>query len=672
MIPRPNLANPYAQSMRFIFFCLVFVFVLMTKSTAQTPFTCQDQFFLTLLLPPATLNEVVINGQNNVEFKQIKANLGLEVNAAGYRSTDNFIYCIEPENRRLVRLDAVGNAQVLATLPLDPMLAYFAGDITPDGRFLVVVGTATLISGSRFAAEIARIDLESPTYATTRVLMNTSALIFDVAFSPITGQLYGYDSNGLRLVRIDWQTGAVTFPYPSAGVPGVTGSMFFDAFGRLFVYGSSSPFSDDQNSLYELDTQTGASRLLTTGDVATASDGCSCPYTVQLTKTVNRPETLPCTEVEYTFTIANTSGRPQQGLLLDDPLPSGFTFVRVQSNPLGGTVDSPTGSNRFTISSLTVPVGNHEIKIIVNVGPSAPGIYRNQAVLRNLPVSLGQSRLSDDPATLIKGDSTTLRIVSLPFLNVQADTTLCAGKVSVRLDASRYATALGTDQVTYLWSDGSTAPTFDALSGGTYQAAIAVGCDTVFVEYQVREAGINVILAEDYFRIPLGDSLLLEGTAFNTNAQQIVYQWLDPQPGSVRCDDCASTWAQPFNDLRYILLAQNEWGCQDTAGAQVEVLKNRNIYFPNVIKPEGSLEPINAYFFPSGDPSATIQYLAVYSRWGELMFDTRNIPMNSPESGWDGTFRSEAVMPGVYVWQAKIKFLDGAEVFASGDVAVVR
>lgn len=670
MIPRPNFAA--SSLLRSLLMFLAVAFFFGEKTAAQTPFTCQDQFFLTLLLPPATLNEVVINGQNNVEFKQIKANLGLEVNAAGYRSTDNFIYCIEPENRRLVRLDAAGNAQILASLPLDPMLAYFAGDVTPDGRFLIVVGTATLVNGFRFAAEVARIDLESPTYATTRVVMNTNALIFDVAFSPITGQLYGYDSNGLRLVQLDWQTGVVTFPFLPANVPGVTGSMFFDAFGRLFVYGSPSPFSDDQNSLYELNTQTGASTLLTTGDVASASDGCSCPYTVQLTKTVNRLEAYPCTEVEYTFTIANTSGRPQQGLLLDDMLPSGFTFVRVQSNPLGGTVSSPAGGNRFTVSDLTVPVGNHQIKIIVNTGSVSPGIYRNQAVLRNLPASLGQNRLSDDPSTLIKSDSTTLRIVDLPFQEIKTDTTLCAGKVSVRLDASRYAAQLGGTQVTYFWTDGSTAPTFDASSGGTYWAGIVVGCDTVFVEYQVREAGIQVSLAEDNFSIPLGDSIFLQGNAVNTNAQQIFYQWLDPQPSSLRCLDCPDTWAQPFNDLRYILLAQNEWGCQDTAGAQVQVLKNRSLYFPNVIKPEGSLEPANAYFFPSGDSGSIIEHLAVYSRWGELMFETRNAALNSPEAGWDGSFRGEPAQPGVYVWQAKIKFLDGIETFASGDVTVVR
>ncbi|HMX41531.1 MAG TPA: hypothetical protein PKD78_14440, partial [Saprospiraceae bacterium] len=470
---------------------------------AQVPFACQDQFFLTLLLPPSTLNEVVITQQSTVGFKQIKANLGLEVNAVGYRSTDNFIYCIEPEKRRLVRLDALGNAAILATLPLDNMLAYFAGDITPDGRYLVIIGTATYTNGTRNAAEMARIDLESPNYAVTRTPMTTSALIFDVAFSPITGELFGYDSNGQRLVRIDAQTGAVSFPFATANVPGVTGSMFFDAFGNLFAYGSNSPFSDDQNSLYQLNTQTGSSRLLSMGEVASASDGCSCPYTVQLTKTVNRPEAFPCTEVEYTFTIANTSGRPQEGLLLDDPLPPGFSFVRVQSNPLGGTVDSPVGGNRFRISNLSVPIGTHQIKIIVNTGKVGAGIYRNQAVLRNLPASLGNSRLSDDPSTLIKSDSTTLRIRALPFSEVQTDTTLCAGKAAVLLDLRPYAAALGNTAVSFFWADGSTQPTFEAKSGGTYAAGIVVGCDTIPVEFRVRESGIEVSLAEDAFSLPL-------------------------------------------------------------------------------------------------------------------------------------------------------------------------
>ncbi len=641
------------------------------RGLSQVPFTCEDQFFMTFTTPPSTLNEVVINAQSNVEFRSINNNLGIIINAAGYRSTDNFIYCIAPVTQQLIRLDANGGITVLAQLPLNPLFAYFAGDITPDGRFMVLIGTGTLPTGQNVASELVRIDLDSPTFALTRTPISTGALIFDIAFNPITGQLYGYDSNGLRLVRINENTGAISFSFPSFNAPGITGSIFFDAFGRLYAYGSANSTNDIQNRLFEIDPDTGFSRLMTNGPTAEATDGCSCPYTVQLTKSVNRESVYPCNEIEYTFTIANTSGRTQQGLRLDDALPAGFTFVRVSSNPLTSALLSQTGDNRFVLDNMQVPVGKHEIKIIVRVGNTKPGEYKNQARLLNLPQSLGNTRVSDDPSTIIKSDSTSILVLGLPFQELDLDTTLCDGTASLLLDAGKLTRGLG-DNITYTWQDGSKNETFTVRAAGQYRVGVTAGCDTIWINYKVRSSGIIVSLKETFFEKNLGDSAYVETIVTLSNSSSAFYQWLDPQPGSVRCATCDETWIQAFNDLTYIVRAENEYGCWDTASVKMKVIKNYNVYFPNAIKPETALEPSNGIFTGFGDPATQLQRISVFSRWGELMFENRNITLNDLNAGWDGRFRGEPVPPGVYVWTAKVAFLDGLTAEYSGDVTVIR
>jgi hypothetical protein len=62
----------------------------------------------------------------------------------------------------------------------------------------------------------------------------------------------------------------------------------------------------------------------------------------------------------------------------------------------------------------------------------------------------------------------------------------------------------------------------------------------------------------------------------------------------------------------------------------------------------------------------------VYSRWGEKLFETRNIALNDPYVGWDGLIRGQSALPGVYVWVAEISFLDGLKEIYQGDVTVVR
>ncbi|MCK6695001.1 MAG: gliding motility-associated C-terminal domain-containing protein, partial [Thermoanaerobaculia bacterium] len=635
------------------------------------PFTCEDQFFLTLSTTPPALNEVVIDPLTNaVVFKTINANLAIDVNAAGFRTTDNMIYCVNPNDGTLVRLDADGQATALAKLPLNLNNSYFAGDVTPDGRYLILLGTRYYLTGLVRAADLVRVDLEDPNYGVSVIPLNQPGQIFDIAFHPVTGELYGYDSGTQRLVRIDLNAGLISFDFPPSGVPFNTGSLFFDAYGRLFAYGSPD-FVSDQNSLYNIDPVTGASTLLFKGPPATASDGCSCPYTVQLSKTVEPRQAFPCTTVEYTFEIVNTSRRLQTGITLEDRLPAGFTFVSVSSNPLGGTVLSQPGDNFFLLSDVNLPEGRFEIKIMVEVGAVGTGIYRNQAVLQNLPASLGGFRLSDDPTTPIDGDSTALVIQAFAFDSIFVQKAICEGENQVRLDGQPYA-AGANGAVGYSWQDGSNKPYFDASSPGNYRLVLSAGCDTAYIFFSVKYSAVSVEIqhSEDMTDLRLGDSLFLRTTVINTE-NQTYYQWKDPQPGSLRCPDCADTWARPFNDVEYVVRVQNELGCTDSATVRIRVDKNKNVYFPNVFKPDGQ-NTANAYFYPSGDAYTQLSFLSVYSRWGELLFEARDIAVNDINAGWDGMFRGKPMSPGVYIWVAEVAFLDGEKVIYKGDVTLVR
>jgi hypothetical protein len=668
MITHPIFATYKTRSS--IFGGLFLLFLIASPLSAQKPFTCENQFFLTLSTEPPSLNEVIIDPQTGAAvFQSINGNINIAVNAAGYRSVDNFIYSIDPDNRTLVRLDAFGNAVVLANLALKPNLAYFAGDITPDGRYLVLVGTLSFANGSSVAADIARVDLEDPGYAVTSLTINVFAQIFDVAFHPVTGVLYGYDSSTQRLIRIDPFTGDITFPFPSTTAPVITGSLFFDAYANLFAYGSPNGFSD-QNSLYQINPLTGSSTFLTQGAAAQSSDGCSCPYTIELGKSVLPLEALPCSEVVYTFELVNSSRILQQGLRLEDRLPPGFTFVGIQSNPLGGTLLSQPGDVVFNLQNISLPTGTHEIKIIVNTGDVPAGIYKNQATLFNLPASLGLKRISDNRMTLVKDDSTVLEIIRFPFDSILLDQALCSGADFLRLNAQQYGNVLG-GVVTFHWEDGSTLPYLDITMPGQYNAILKAGCDSALVSFTVVESDINVGVIQDNFTIQLGDSLVLEAFSTNTGLQTI-YQWQDPQPGSIRCLDCESSVARPFNDILYTITATNELGCSDTEQVRVKVEKNLKVYFPNVFKPNISEDGLNGYFYASGDQYTVLESLQVFSRWGEKVFESRYIPLNDPNSGWDGTFKGEPMLPGVYVWVAEVIFLDGQSFTASGDVTIVR
>jgi gliding motility-associated-like protein len=635
---------------------------------AQVPFICQDQFFITLLRNDfSSLDEVVIDARTlNVTFQTINTRLRFQVNSAGYRSVDNLIYCLDPINRNLIQIDATGNARNLANLPIRRDLAYFAGDVTPDGRFLVLIGTL-IVNNVEFATELVKVNLEDPSYPIETVGMNSVVHILDIAFQPRTGDLYGYDSNARRLVRIDINTGAVQTPFASNTAPATTGSLFFDAYERLFAYGSLTP-QGNQNTLYEIDITTGVARQRTTGPQAVSSDGCSCPYTVRLSKSVTPKISPACSEVEYTLTLVNSSRRPQLNLRLVDALPPGFTFVSMLPNSLGGTLRTRPGDPVFNLEGFDLPGGTTEVKIVVNTGAVRPGVYANQAVLFNLPRGLGSTRVSDNLETLVEDDSTKITIVGLPFRTLNTQAAICNEASNVQLNAQPFTNNL-VGGVRYRWADGSTNATFSAPTPGNYTVQLLYGCDTARLIFEVQRTNIDVTLRQDQFAIGLGDSVDLRSTVRNSG-RITRYQWRDPQPGSLRCTNCPNPVGRPFNDLTYTLVVENELLCRDSVTAKVTVDRTKSIYFPNVFKPESG--EANGFFYPSGPNFASIGQLQVFSRWGELMFEARDAALNSPVNGWDGTYRGRQMQPGVYVWRAEIVLVDGLKFEYFGDVTLIR
>jgi len=85
--------------------------------------------------------------------------------------------------------------------------------------------------------------------------------------------------------------------------------------------------------------------------------------------------------------------------------------------------------------------------------------------------------------------------------------------------------------------------------------------------------------------------------------------------------------------------------CYATGSKTVHVKNCDLVYFPNAISLSSS-KPENRIFKPLGIPHSYSQYyLAVYNRWGQLIFETRDFNV-----GWNGTHQGEFVRLGTYTY----------------------
>jgi hypothetical protein len=54
------------------------------------------------------------------------------------------------------------------------------------------------------------------------------------------------------------------------------------------------------------------------------------------------------------------------------------------------------------------------------------------------------------------------------------------------------------------------------------------------------------------------------------------------------------------------------------------------------------------------------------------VFEQQNFLPNDERNGWDGKFRGSFLDPAVFVYQAKVRFIDGVEILFEGDITIVR
>lgn len=122
----------------------------------------------------------------------------------------------------------------------------------------------------------------------------------------------------------------------------------------------------------------------------------------------------------------------------------------------------------------------------------------------------------------------------------------------------------------------------------------------------------------------------------------------------------------------YRVTAINADGCTASGVLTIEVIRQRDIYVPNVFAPKGDLTENQTFTVFGGGGIETVALLQVYDRVGRLWFENRNFPANTPSAGWDGAFHSSEAPSGVYLWRAIVRYTDGREILQQGDVTVVR
>ena len=123
-----------------------------------------------------------------------------------------------------------------------------------------------------------------------------------------------------------------------------------------------------------------------------------------------------------------------------------------------------------------------------------------------------------------------------------------------------------------------------------------------------------------------------------------------------------------YPGLYWVEVSKN--GCSSIDSALVtEIIPE--LYLPNAFTPNG--DGLNDEFYVYGGESAVqVVYMRVYTRWGELVHEARNIPLSDPAYGWDGTFKGEVMNPNVFTYELEVLFERGVIKLYFGDITLMN
>ncbi len=226
----------------------------------------------------------------------------------------------------------------------------------------------------------------------------------------------------------------------------------------------------------------------------------------------------------------------------------------------------------------------------------------------------------------------------------------------------------------YLYSlNGS--PFFNITSFGDLEAGIyslgvqdANGC-------QIWE---NVEI-ETYERIELdlGPSVQIASgdiyeLSFSTNLEPfLIDSLLWSPPPYLSCTSCPNPVASPILSTTFSLTLTDVFGCQASDSIRVRLIEEEIVYIPNAFSPNG--DDNNDRFLIYTRPGiGQIEFLRIFDRWGNMVFEAYDFPPNEPLFGWDGIFQGETMNPAVFVYHTKINLINGTSVTKKGDVTLVR
>ncbi len=243
----------------------------------------------------------------------------------------------------------------------------------------------------------------------------------------------------------------------------------------------------------------------------------------------------------------------------------------------------------------------------------------------------------------------------------------------------------GRDGLISALTSGGTPPysySLDNLNfnGSSTQVGLEAGVYDLFIQdvYGCSIIESNIVITEpDQLEVDLGpDQTIVYGETITLypeitgSSTPVLFEWWPRDTSILSCIDCLNPLVTTDHQISLQLEVTDENGCEGEDLITIYVQKEFEIDVPTGFTPNA--DGVNDRLIVHGKPGIEINYFRVYDRWGEMLFEDKDFPINDFSRGWDGSYRGQFMNGGIYIWQLEATMPDGNVISQNGSVTLVR
>jgi gliding motility-associated-like protein len=264
-------------------------------------------------------------------------------------------------------------------------------------------------------------------------------------------------------------------------------------------------------------------------------------------------------------------------------------------------------------------------------------------------------------------DSVFVKVIQPSFVEVAPVSPVCINE-KVQLSASGMHSYTWVNNTNGLNSTNGATTFVQNISPGihiyTVKGSDDSGCFT-----DTAAVVVTILPPPSVSIAPIEGVLFGTGIKLQTTAGNNVVKWQWAPEKYLSCTDCPAPVATPADITTYRLTVTDNNGCTATDDITVKFLCGINSAMaPSAFTPNG--DGLNDIFIIKG--VSTVEWMQVYDRLGNMVFEKKNFYTNDYTAGWNGMYKGKPASPGTYTYFAQIKCDSGYRFVKKGTVMLIR